>query len=460
MTRRTNISRDSFAASATHIKTSAMMSRKKQVFMVACQAQSKTIANTATRTTKVEMQKLSCLTLLLLIIKKPIFCHKTNKKYSQAPTSCYSCHKKSDVHKGKQGKKCGSCHKSTSWKQTAFDHDKTDFPLKNAHKKSSCAACHINQKYKDTAKTCFSCHQINDAHDGGFGKKCASCHNTKQWQKARFDHSKKTDFPLYGKHKTASCNRCHRTGKQKKPLAKQCYGCHKNDDSHKGRYGKKCQQCHRSSSWQKQIFDHHKASKFDLHGKHKTTACNQCHKGALYKNKLKASCISCHQSDDVHKGKQGKKCDRCHNAKGWRNNVSFDHDLSHFPLIGMHATTQCEECHLSTDYTAAESGCNQCHAGDDVHQTRLGTHCNDCHNPNAWDTWLFNHDQNTSFKLDGAHKKLGCYDCHQTKTKDRLQAPKDCISCHRSRDIHNRLFGRQCGDCHSTKSFTDINIQR
>ena len=387
-------------------------------------------------------------------------CHKKDKKYSEAAAECYSCHKESDVHKGKQGKKCGSCHQATNWKQTAFDHDKTDFPLKNAHKKTSCAACHINQKYKDTPKNCFSCHQINDAHRGSFGKKCESCHSTKQWNKARFDHNKKTDFPLYGKHKKATCNSCHRSGDVKKELPTKCYGCHKNDDSHKGRYGKKCQDCHRSESWQKHKFDHSKASKFKLLGKHKTTACNQCHKGDLYKDELKKTCINCHKNDDVHKGKQGKKCDRCHNEKGWHNNVSFDHDLSNFPLIGMHATTQCEECHLTADYANTETSCNQCHADEDVHKTRLGTYCNDCHNPNSWDTWLFNHDRNTDFKLDGAHKELGCYDCHQTNAKGRLQASKDCISCHRSRDIHNRLFGRQCGDCHSTRSFRDINIKR
>ena len=101
-------------------------------------------------------------------------CHKPEKKYSEAPSDCYSCHKKADVHEGKQGKKCGDCHKSSNWKETGFDHDKTDFPLKDSHKETSCAACHINQKYKDTAKTCFACHQINDTHRGEFGKKCES----------------------------------------------------------------------------------------------------------------------------------------------------------------------------------------------------------------------------------------------------------------------------------------------
>jgi len=387
-------------------------------------------------------------------------CHKSGKKHSEAPSDCYSCHKKADTHEGKQGKKCGSCHKATDWKQTIFDHDKTDFPLKDAHNEASCAACHINQKYKDTPKTCISCHQINDAHRGSYGKKCDTCHNTKQWDQTNYDHNKKTKFPLYGKHKTAPCNSCHSSDDLKKKLPKKCFGCHKNDDSHKGRYGEKCKDCHTSTSWQKQKFDHNKASKFSLLGKHKKTACNQCHKGDLYKDELKPDCINCHKNDDVHKGNQGKKCDSCHNAKGWHSNVLFDHDLSNFPLIGMHAVTQCEECHLSTEYGNTKTGCNQCHASDDVHKTRLGTDCETCHTPNSWHTWFFDHNKATQFTIDGAHKELGCYDCHKTASTGKAQTSKDCIFCHRSRDVHQRRFSRQCSNCHKTDSFKNANIKR
>ena len=387
-------------------------------------------------------------------------CHKSDKKYSEAPKKCISCHKDSDIHKGKQGKKCQDCHNENSWKESDFDHDKTDFALKGKHKKARCSVCHINNKYKDTPKLCISCHKINDAHNGNFGKKCDSCHGTKKWNQIKFDHNKKTDFPLYGKHKKAKCNSCHTSSDIKKELPKKCHSCHKNDDKHKGQYGKKCISCHTSKSWSKQIFNHNKKTKFKIVGKHKKVSCNQCHKGELYKHKLKENCYSCHKKDDIHKGNQGKKCNSCHNEKGWKNNVSFDHDLSHFPLIGMHATVQCEECHLTNNYADIKSDCNTCHAVDDVHKTRLGTNCNACHNPNSWFTWLFNHSKDTHFKLDGAHKELGCFDCHQTESKGKLKASKDCISCHRSRDIHNRSFGRQCGNCHNTRNFKDINIKR
>lgn len=390
-------------------------------------------------------------------------CHKDDSKYSEAPGDCYSCHEKSDAHDGKQGKQCDDCHKTTSWKETGFDHDKTDFPLKGAHEKSSCNACHINKKYEDTPKDCFSCHQIKDVHRGEYGKKCDTCHNSKKWTEARFDHDKKTDFPLYGRHKKSKCSSCHIAGSgktlSKKGLPTNCYSCHKNDDAHKGRNGNKCGDCHKSSSWGKQKFDHSKKTDFPLLGKHSKISCNTCHKGDIYEEELSAKCIDCHKKDDVHKGRQGKNCNSCHNEKGWNRNVIFDHDITDFPLIGIHAATQCEECHLDSEFGATSSECNDCHADDDVHKTRLGTDCETCHSPNSWRTWFFDHDKATRFTIDGAHEDLGCYDCHRTSSKGKLKASKDCIACHRSDDIHNRQFGGQCGDCHNTKSFKGAKIK-
>jgi hypothetical protein len=386
-------------------------------------------------------------------------CHEDGKRYSDTPVACYDCHKESDIHKGKQGKKCDKCHSAKSWKDSSFDHEKTDFPLRGAHKTTACDACHINRKYKDTPGTCISCHRIQDVHQGRYNDKCESCHTSKKWDDIKFDHDKDTKYKLTGKHRKTTCDACHTNGNiYKQKLKTDCFSCHRNDDSHKGKNGNKCESCHVTTLWTRARFDHDKKTDFPLRGKHADLECIACHKGDLEKDKLKSECYTCHRKDDVHKGKQGEKCNDCHNEKGWRDGVLFDHDLSRFPLIGIHAATPCEECHLSTAYGDTSLECNYCHSTDDVHKTQLGTNCELCHNPNSWKNWIFDHDKSTSFKLDGAHKKLGCYDCHTSKSSGPLKSSKDCIYCHRSRDRHDGQFGRDCGRCHGNKDFKDIKI--
>ena len=98
-------------------------------------------------------------------------CHKKESKYREAKNGCYDCHSEDDAHKGDLGKKCSDCHVPAGWYKSEFDHDKTDFKLKFAHRQTACSACHIKGKYKDTPKQCASCHAIRDVHGNRFGKK-------------------------------------------------------------------------------------------------------------------------------------------------------------------------------------------------------------------------------------------------------------------------------------------------
>lgn len=385
-------------------------------------------------------------------------CHKTGKKYREAPMACYSCHKKQDVHKGKLGKKCHTCHDAKSWRKSGFDHDrKTDFPLRGRHAKIECQLCHIGNKYKDTPAKCVGCHKVNDAHAGRYGKKCATCHRPDEWKKSIFDHDRKTKYKLTGKHRTASCDSCH-TGKlYKQKLKTTCISCHRNDDEHKGRNGSKCQNCHTTSSWSKSRFDHDRKTDFPLTGKHKEVSCEACHRESLEKE-LATDCYSCHKFHDPHKGKMGKKCDQCHYTSGWRGKIFFEHDITRFPLIGGHAVVPCEECHLSRSFKDAPLSCVKCHKKDDEHKGRFGAECGDCHNPNSWKTWIFDHDTRTDFRLDGAHEDLRCHDCHKTRLDKDSRLAGSCAACHRDDDIHNGGFGRNCQQCHNTSDFGEIEM--
>ena len=388
-------------------------------------------------------------------------CHLENKKYRDARQKCFDCHSEDDAHDGKLGKKCESCHNPSGWGKSAFDHDKTDFKLRDAHKKVNCNACHIGGKYKDTPKQCASCHAIRDVHANRFGKKCASCHQEKGWDKTIFDHDKDTDYPLEAAHRDATCNDCHSPKyrvSDKKNEIRNCYSCHRSDDAHDGLNGKECQDCHVVRGWPYAEFDHAANTDFALNGAHDNLACEACHALGAETKEIDTACNSCHKQDDAHKREQGTECNQCHREVAWLQDVRFDHDLTEFPLIGQHAAAGCESCHATSVFNDTGSQCNDCHGPDDVHEKALGEDCTLCHNPNDWLIWSFDHDK-TDFELRQAHAELHCHSCHYKPLEDMDRSSWRCADCHRRDDIHNGNFGNNCDKCHNQKSFDEIDIQ-
>lgn len=386
-------------------------------------------------------------------------CHKVGDRYREAQQVCSGCHGADDVHKGNLGNKCESCHDVKGWKKHEFDHDKTRFRLLGKHEKVACDSCHAAQHYKDTPAACNDCHRFNDVHAGRFGNKCGDCHSEKGWKDIRFDHDRNTDYPLTGRHRKVSCASCHSGNSFDDKLPDDCYSCHRDVDRHKGSYGKRCETCHGTEGWSKTRFDHDSKTKFPLLGSHAKVSCTACHRGDLRTEKLGTACVDCHRVDDVHAGKQGKQCDSCHNESSWSGKVRFDHDMSRFPLIGLHAVVPCEECHLTAVYTDAGKSCVDCHSQDDAHKQRLGTQCASCHNPNSWSLWVFDHREKTGFALDGGHEGIACESCHKEPVRGTSRISSNCDSCHRADDVHDGKFGRYCDRCHNTRAFREVEIR-
>ena len=383
-------------------------------------------------------------------------CHVADKKYHDAPVQCFSCHKKIEPHKTRLGKNCQDCHSEKSWSSITYDHDKeTEYKLLGKHKDVPCDVCHVSQKYKDTPKQCYDCHYVNDIHNGSQGKKCESCHSEKNWSDVAFDHDKETKFSLKDSHSELSCVSCHAGGDFEKKLKTDCYSCHRQDDRHKSQYGNKCSSCHTEKEWKTVIFQHDRDTDYSLSGKHKKTACNDCHRPELKKMSISSDCYTCHKSDDVHKGGQGKICSQCHVEEGWNKKVIFDHDLTDFPLMGQHVVLPCAECHIDRQFSETKTECHVCHLKDDTHKGRFGRDCGNCHNPNDWNLWMFDHDTQTDFAIDGAHKELSCNQCHTRTGSESVRISRTCEGCHRSDDVHKGGFGRQCGQCHSNLSFSE-----
>jgi len=418
-------------------------------------------------------------------------CHKPFSKETQRRL-CLDCHKKirEDFlnQEGLHGKsreinnvECRHCHTDHKGRNVdivildkeMFDHRTTDFTLKKSHLKIRCDPCHKPKvKFRDTPSKCIDCHKAHDPHKGRLGEKCAECHEESQWNKTRYDHSK-TRYPLKGAHKKAACNSCHPDQRWKK-TSKECWACHRLNDHHRGRYGKKCDQCHTpenkgtvlfpqkkdspgTNNWKRILYNHEK-TKFPLRNQHKKIPCEQCHTKAISREKLGTNCYSCHKKDDTHNQQQGKKCEQCHNDRGWKKKIFFDHDLTRFPLIGLHAIPPCEECHLTNKYQQTPKECIRCHQKDDEHKGRLGTRCGQCHNPNGWKLWAYDHNRQSEFHLTGAHENLECHACHRQVVKNKIRLSTTCFSCHLQDDVHQGRFGRPCRRCHLTTSFKNIKF--
>ena len=71
------------------------------------------------------------------------------------------------------------------------------------------------------------------------------------------------------------------------------------------------------------------------------------------------------------------------------------------------------------------------------------------------------------FRIDGAHEKAKCIDCHHQSGPDFSKAPSQCSGCHIKADAHGRQFSQEgreedCSSCHTPArwSIGDFNHER
>ncbi|MEZ5650757.1 MAG: cytochrome c3 family protein [Burkholderiaceae bacterium] len=250
-------------------------------------------------------------------------CHTAPVGEQRLASACIACHRDDDAHESTLGSDCASCHDSRAWKPAAgFEHDKTRFPLRNAHarKPVRCASCHQSPKQmRDTVATCVSCHRADDRHDGRLGPRCEQCHDDSGWANSRFDHSR-TRFALLGRHAATECKACHRNPDMG-DTPTRCEACHADDDDHGGRLGSDCQRCHNPRDWGSWHFNHARSTGFALDGAHRRSKCESCHvqpvKAGAPIPRVDSRCGACHVADDVHDRRFGLACQRCHSTETW-----------------------------------------------------------------------------------------------------------------------------------------------
>jgi hypothetical protein len=245
-------------------------------------------------------------------------CH-TTQRYTPTARACAPCHQRDDKHRGGLGGACQSCHTPRAWSSTTFNHARqTHFPLLGKHARVTCARCHQGERAaEDTPAACVACHERDDAHRGQFGRACEQCHTPNGWPQHTFDHDRRTRYPLRGRHRDTRCVDCHHGDLSAHRPATSCYACHRDDDVHRGREGTRCDRCHDEDSWSRDVLFDHDTTRFPLAGAHTRVPCLQCHVPSSFKG-VARECVSCHERDDVHHGKLGPQCERCHDASTFR----------------------------------------------------------------------------------------------------------------------------------------------
>ena len=155
-------------------------------------------------------------------------------------------------------------------------------------------------------------------------------------------------------------------------------------------------------------------------------------------------------------------CANCHSYTSWkpiRSNPEFNHDLTGYPLRGMHQNVGCSKCHTSMVFKNVSSGCADCHA--DIHRRQFGANCANCHSVKGWQTSLqaIQNHQNR-FPLVGAHALVQCEECHkQAAVGQFVGLSTSCYSCHQKDFLTPVLdhvglgLPNTCESCHSMDSW-------
>ena len=220
-------------------------------------------------------------------------CH-INNIFKGTPSDCFSCHAKDDAHGGQLGNDCSTCHTTSAWLPSTFDHNTATFKLTGKHASVACTDCHINNVFIGTPSNCYACHAKDDAHHGQFGTSCDACHSTTGWLPATFDHAL-SGFPLTGAHAGLACTQCH-INNVFTPLSSACSACHANPAFHAGLFGgSPCDQCHNTSAWTPASYDGPHPGGCDGNCiNHGGASCRDCHTVNL----MTATCTKCHDGNN------------------------------------------------------------------------------------------------------------------------------------------------------------------
>ena len=382
--------------------------------------------------------------------------------------------------------------------------------LSEAHKHLEgvgfCTECHLLGD-KVSNQRCLDCHleirSLIDA-DRGYhvsaeveGKNCFECHSEhhgRSFDLFRLDENKFnhdiTGYELEGEHWVIDCRECHKPENianleiQKLEgtylgLEEDCLSCH--TDYHQETLENDCVKCHNFNQWDPAELFNHEEAEYILIGAHKEVACLECHAKEI-RNEQEfqvfvglefGDCIDCHSNP--HHESFSINCTECHNEWTWIDlniGVEFNHDMTNYPLTGLHVGVDCRECHTTGNNTDKIDfvECRNCH--QDYHNEQFTSRqkdadCKDCHSIDmSFASTLFGLDdhQESDYKLEGAHVATACFACHVSE-EDRWEfrdIGQNCVDCHNNihQDVISEKFfpGENCASCHLVDNWRVIEF--
>ena len=350
-----------------------------------------------------------------------------------------------------------------------------------------CTQCHNSTygNYSISTAACANCHMTdynnttNPAHKAAaFPTTCDSCHTTVAgWGGATFNHTS-TGFALTGAHTSLQCAQCHNSTFGNYSISSgACANCHMADyngttnPSHTAAaFPTTCDTCHTTvAGWGGATFNH-TTTGFALTGAHTTLQCTQCHNSTFGNYSISSgACANCHMADYNGTTNPNHKtaafptdCSGCHTTVAGWGGATFNHAATGFALTGSHATLQCVQCHVNSNYslTSANALCANCHMADyngtnnPVHSAAgFPTTCDTCHTTTDWTGATFTHPTTPIAIVNNAHSTVACTACHINNVF--TNTPTDCYSCHKT-DYTNTTnpahaaagFPTTCATCH------------
>lgn len=369
---------------------------------------------------------------------------------------CDACHE--DIHEAAFGGDCVACHgqEAPFPEAPGLDHDRA-FALAGAHAEADCQSCHAEQRAVPALVAA-------GLGQGGEARSCGLCHASPHGQAFAAAASKRL-----GQAVEDSCAACH-------------------DAERSAFHGDRGQD----------TLALHADIGVALTAPHADLDCRGCHAGfaarkeaperfaAAFPGRDVDDCAACHA--DVHAGQfaggafAGARCLDCHERHAFEP-PRFDaarHSETRFALVGAHRELDCRGCHDRVDsfevagaavearaFVGTPQSCASCHedahAGQFARGAFAGRDCQACHDEHGFDQPRFDmaRHSETRFELVGAHRELGCRDCHEDPSAGPrvfVGTPEDCASCHE--DVHAGQFaggafaGQGCEACHDERGFS------